>query len=250
MADGSSGAACGRSSRRTRIRMRRRQSRRTTCTPTCRPTAHPVGTRSSSTARQIAPGGSAVELKVTVDGAGADDLEGSHPIPDATLIGVPSAPGPVSASYGAARLPICTGATGGRPCSVPWCSPPRAGGWRRPGRSTRSRGFAPVSLLTVELSPRPIALWAVLLVRGYRPPDSWPRVVVLGLLEPAAAYLGHTLGLDQTSASNGAVLEGLESAFVVVLLRVPALGEVSRGVGRRDHARARRPGRARSTVRG
>jgi drug/metabolite transporter (DMT)-like permease len=78
-------------------------------------------------------------------------------------------------------------------------------------------GFAPVTLLTVELVAATAALWIALLVRGYRPPASWRRVAVLGLLEPAAAYLAETVGLDRTSASNGAVLLGFESVFVVVL---------------------------------
>ena len=78
-------------------------------------------------------------------------------------------------------------------------------------------GFAPVTLLTVELGAAAAALWITLLVRGYRPPTSWRRVVVLGLLEPAAAYLAETVGLDRTSASNGAVLLGFESVFVVIL---------------------------------
>jgi drug/metabolite transporter (DMT)-like permease len=78
-------------------------------------------------------------------------------------------------------------------------------------------GFAPVTLLTVELVAATAALWIALLVRGYRPPASWRRVAVLGLLEPAGAYLAQTVGLDRTSASNGAVLLGFESVFVVIL---------------------------------
>lgn len=81
-------------------------------------------------------------------------------------------------------------------------------------------GFGPVTLLTVELVAASVALWLVLLVRGYRPPRSWRRVAILGLLEPAVAYLAQTVGLDHTSAANGAVLVGLESAFVVVLALV------------------------------
>jgi drug/metabolite transporter (DMT)-like permease len=81
-------------------------------------------------------------------------------------------------------------------------------------------GFGPVTLLAVELLAATCALWLGLCVRGYRLPRSWRTIVVLGLLEPAGAYLGETLGLTRTSASNGAVLSGLESTFVVVLAAI------------------------------
>ena len=78
-------------------------------------------------------------------------------------------------------------------------------------------GFDPVTLLSVELAAATAALWAALLVRGYRPPGSWWLPAVLGLLEPALAYLGDTFGLSRTSAVHGAMINGLESALVVVL---------------------------------
>jgi drug/metabolite transporter (DMT)-like permease len=46
------------------------------------------------------------------------------------------------------------------------------------------------------------------------------RVLLLGLFEPALAYLGETAGLDRTSATNGALIMGLECVFVVVLAAV------------------------------
>jgi O-acetylserine/cysteine efflux transporter len=78
-------------------------------------------------------------------------------------------------------------------------------------------GFDPVTLLSVELLAGAAVLWAALLARGYRPPGSWWLPVVLGLLEPALAYLGDTLGLSRTSAVHGAVIGGLESGLVVLL---------------------------------
>jgi O-acetylserine/cysteine efflux transporter len=86
------------------------------------------------------------------------------------------------------------------------------------------RAFDPVTLLSVELVAATAALWAVLLIRGYRPPPSWPVAVLLGLLEPALAYLGDTFGLSLTSAADGAIISGLESAVVVVLAAL-VLGE-------------------------
>jgi O-acetylserine/cysteine efflux transporter len=78
-------------------------------------------------------------------------------------------------------------------------------------------GFGPVTLLAVELTAAAAVLWAVTLVRGYRPPRRWWLPVLLGLLEPAVAYLAETAGLSMTSAVSGAVITGLESALVVTL---------------------------------
>src|ERR1700735_4574750 len=81
-------------------------------------------------------------------------------------------------------------------------------------------GFDPVTLLSIELLAGAVVLWAALLVRGYRPPGSWWLPALLGLLEPALAYLGDTFGLSLTSAVHGAVINGLESGLVVVLAAV------------------------------
>lgn len=86
------------------------------------------------------------------------------------------------------------------------------------------RGFSPVTLLGTELLAAACVLWAVLLVRGYRPTRTWWLPVLLGLLEPALAYLADTVGLSLTSAVSGAVISGLESALVVILAAV-LLGE-------------------------
>jgi drug/metabolite transporter (DMT)-like permease len=81
-------------------------------------------------------------------------------------------------------------------------------------------GFDPVTLLSIELLAGAGVLWAALLVRGYRPPGSWWLPALLGLLEPALAYLGDTFGLSRTSAVHGAVINGLESGLVVLLAAV------------------------------
>jgi O-acetylserine/cysteine efflux transporter len=81
-------------------------------------------------------------------------------------------------------------------------------------------GFDPVTLLSIELLAGAGVLWAALLVRGYRPPGSWWLPALLGLLEPALAYLGDTFGLSLTSAVHGAAINGLESALVVLLAAV------------------------------
>jgi O-acetylserine/cysteine efflux transporter len=86
------------------------------------------------------------------------------------------------------------------------------------------RGFDPLTLLSTELLAATFTLWAVLLFSGYRPPASWRVAALLGLLEPALAYLGDTIGLSHTAAVNGSIISGLESGLVVVLAAV-LLGE-------------------------
>jgi O-acetylserine/cysteine efflux transporter len=81
-------------------------------------------------------------------------------------------------------------------------------------------GFGPVTLLAVALAAAAAVLWVALLARGYRAPRTWWLPIVLGLLEPALAYLADTLGLSLTSAVHGALLSGLESALVVTLAAV------------------------------
>lgn len=77
--------------------------------------------------------------------------------------------------------------------------------------------FGPITCLAVALSAATIVLWGLLLHRGYRRPQSWIRVMVLGALEPGLAYLLFGLGLNLTTASNAALVSGLESGFVVAL---------------------------------
>ena len=89
-------------------------------------------------------------------------------------------------------------------------------------------GFGPLTLLSIELFAATVFLWAVLLWRGYRAPCSWWIVAALGLLEPGLAYLGETIGLDHTSASNAALIFGLESTFVVVLAAIFLRERISR----------------------
>jgi drug/metabolite transporter (DMT)-like permease len=81
-------------------------------------------------------------------------------------------------------------------------------------------GFDPVGLLAVELVLATAVLWCCVSLRGFRRPASLGRVLLLGLFEPALAYLGQTAGLDRTSATNGALIMGLECVFVVVLAAV------------------------------
>jgi hypothetical protein len=54
------------------------------------------------------------------------------------------------------------------------------------------RAFDPVALLSLELAAATAALWAVLLIRGYRPPPSWPVAILLG---EAISHDGDALSL-------------------------------------------------------
>ncbi|GAB2824212.1 DMT family transporter [Actinoallomurus bryophytorum] len=80
--------------------------------------------------------------------------------------------------------------------------------------------WQPMTLLTVELAGASVVLWTAVLIRGHRRPAVWRRLVLLGALEPGLCYAFVNLGLTHTSASNGIVLSGLESGFVVVLAAV------------------------------
>ena len=114
------------------------------------------------------------------------------------------------------------------PSSLPWLRRPAvalvvaAGLWGMAVSGTKYAlgGFDPVTLLSIELLAGAAVLWVALLARGYRPPRSWWLPAVLGLLEPALAYLGDTFGLSLTSAVHGAVINGLESGLVVLLAAV------------------------------
>jgi O-acetylserine/cysteine efflux transporter len=122
------------------------------------------------------------------------------------------------------------------PAPVPWLRRPAvalvaaAGLWGVAVSGTKYAlgGFDPVTLLSIELLAGAGVLWVALLVRGYRPPKSWWLPAVLGLLEPALAYLGDTFGLSLTSAVHGAVINGLESGLVVLLAAVLLRESVTR----------------------
>jgi len=79
------------------------------------------------------------------------------------------------------------------------------------------RAFDPVTLLGVELAAATAALWAVLLIRGYRPPPSWPAAVLLGLLEPALVVILAALVLGEAISRAGIVAVVACLAGLVVL---------------------------------
>jgi drug/metabolite transporter (DMT)-like permease len=81
-------------------------------------------------------------------------------------------------------------------------------------------GFGPITLLAISLIAGTAVLWTIVIVRGHCPPLPWRRAVLLGLFEPALAYVGDLTGLARTSAANGALLSGLESVFIVLLAAV------------------------------
>lgn len=91
-------------------------------------------------------------------------------------------------------------------------------------------GFAPFSLLTVELVAATIVIWVAVGIRGDRPRPPWRLAIVLGLLEPALAYVGDTVGLARTSAANAAIIDGLECTFVVLLTTVVRRERMTRSI--------------------
>lgn len=81
-------------------------------------------------------------------------------------------------------------------------------------------GFGPVTMLSIKLAAAAAVLWAVLLVRGARTPPAKRRLALLGLMEPALAYGGLTVGLTFTTATNASLLGVTESCFVLGLAAV------------------------------
>jgi O-acetylserine/cysteine efflux transporter len=73
-------------------------------------------------------------------------------------------------------------------------------------------------------------LWILVAWRGFRRPRSLARVAALGLFEPALAYLAQTAGLSRTSATNGALIMGVECVFVVLLAALLLREPISRAV--------------------
>jgi drug/metabolite transporter (DMT)-like permease len=86
------------------------------------------------------------------------------------------------------------------------------------------RGLTAFDLVAVEIGSATVILWLALAV--VRPPATrrWYRYALLGALEPALSYVLYNLGLAQTSAVHGALLESLDALFVVILAAV-LLGE-------------------------
>jgi O-acetylserine/cysteine efflux transporter len=92
------------------------------------------------------------------------------------------------------------------------------------------QGFGPLSLLSFELTLAALVLGAVVAVRGFRRPACLARVALMGLCEPALAYLSETIGLTRTTATNAALLQGLECVFVVILAALLLREAIGRSV--------------------
>jgi drug/metabolite transporter (DMT)-like permease len=85
-------------------------------------------------------------------------------------------------------------------------------------------GFSAVDLLALEIAVGTLALWCVPAVRARARRAFRRSYLGLGLLEPAGAYVLFNLGLERTSAADGALLVSLES-LVIALLAAVFLGE-------------------------
>jgi drug/metabolite transporter (DMT)-like permease len=92
-------------------------------------------------------------------------------------------------------------------------------------------GLDPLTLIAVELLLATVVLWVVVVLRGFRRPSSLVRVAVMGLCEPGLAYVSMTIGLTHTTATDGALIQGLECVFVVVLAAVILREPINRAVG-------------------
>lgn len=81
-------------------------------------------------------------------------------------------------------------------------------------------GLSAFDLLLLEISVATVALWCVPATRSSVRPRSRAAYLALGLLEPAGAYALFNLGLERTSAANGALLVSLEGLVVGLLAAV------------------------------
>jgi O-acetylserine/cysteine efflux transporter len=91
-------------------------------------------------------------------------------------------------------------------------------------------GLDPLTLIAFELLLAALVLWLIVAVRGFRRPSSLVRVALMGLCEPALAYVSQTLGLTRTTATDGALIQGLECVFVVILAALVLREPISRAV--------------------
>jgi O-acetylserine/cysteine efflux transporter len=91
-------------------------------------------------------------------------------------------------------------------------------------------GLDPLTLIAFELVLAALVLWLIVAVRGFRRPSSLGRVALMGLCEPALAYVSQTLGLTRTTATDGALIQGLECVFVVILAALVLREPISRAV--------------------
>jgi drug/metabolite transporter (DMT)-like permease len=76
-------------------------------------------------------------------------------------------------------------------------------------------GLSVPSLLLIQLAAATAALWALVMLRGYRR-IPLGGVAVLGLIEPAATSALFTAGIARTSAASGSLVSTLEGVLVAV----------------------------------
>jgi drug/metabolite transporter (DMT)-like permease len=86
-------------------------------------------------------------------------------------------------------------------------------------------------LLLIEIAGTAALLGALVRWRGRLVTVGWRFYVLLGAVEPAATYLLANLGLARTSASRGALLLSLETAFGVTAAALVARERISVGAG-------------------
>ncbi|MFF4738331.1 DMT family transporter [Streptomyces sp. NPDC001262] len=83
-------------------------------------------------------------------------------------------------------------------------------------------GLPVMTVLGVSLAAATALLWAALLNKGHQRPDraQLRLLAVLGLLEPMLGYAAISMGLVHIEATQGALLSGTESCFVVALAAI------------------------------
>ena len=79
--------------------------------------------------------------------------------------------------------------------------------------------FSPILLLLIQLASSVLFIWGVVFLNGIEVPDirNLRKVSALGLLEPFITYILVLIGLTYARASDAALLQSLESIFIVIL---------------------------------
>ncbi|TCL03163.1 DMT family transporter [Sodalis ligni] len=81
------------------------------------------------------------------------------------------------------------------------------------------QSFPPIMLLLIQLTASVVFIWYIVLIKKIKIPDirSLKKVSSLGLFEPFLTYILVLVGLTFARATDAALLQSLESIFIVII---------------------------------
>lgn len=82
--------------------------------------------------------------------------------------------------------------------------------------------FPPIHLLLIQLASSVMFIWSIVFLNKNKIPDirTLKKISALGLLEPFLTYILVLIGLTYARASDAALLQSLESIFIVMLAAI------------------------------